>query len=38
MNELVIMMIVFLVLLLINAPIAIVIGGSGIVWFLTTRE
>ena len=38
MNELVIMMIVFLVLLLINAPIAIVIGGSGIVWFLTTGD
>ena len=34
MNELIVMLLVFIVLLLINTPIAYVIGCSGIVWFL----
>ena len=34
MSPLTVLLIAFLVLLLINTPIAFVIGGSGIVWFL----
>ena len=34
MNALTLMMLLFIILLLINAPIAFVIGVSGIVWFL----
>ncbi len=34
MNELILMLLAFIILLLINTPIAYVIGCSGIVWFL----
>ena len=36
MSGLVLLLIVFVVLLLINAPIAFVIGGAGIAWFMVS--